>query len=97
MECYYEGEPERRGFIKRMKRNLDDKGLLVVSAQRLLDQVRVIKTNEYLSTVELEEIRRKINNRDNEEIQVDEQQDSNLSEQGNVETSEQEKPGQLKV
>ena len=59
MECYYESEPDRRGFMKRMKRNWYDRGLFEVSAQRLLDQVRVIKTNEYFSKVELEEIRRK--------------------------------------
>ena len=99
MECYYEGEPDRRGFMKRMKRNWDDRGLFEVSAQRLLDQVRVIKTNEYFSKVEVEEIRRKVENRNNEEVQVSEEQDSNLSEQRinteNVETSEEERPGQL--
>eukprot|EP00795_Rhopilema_esculentum_P009606 gene9606-17364_t len=68
-----------------------------LSAVRLIYQVRVIKKNEYLRTVEPEEIRRKFKNRNNEEIQVDEQQDSNLSEQGNVETSERERPGQLEV
>ena len=87
--------------MKRMKRNWDDKGLFQVSAQRLLDQVRVIKTNEYFSKVELEEIRRKVKNRNDEEVQVNEQQDSSLSEQGintqNVETSGLEGPGQLKV
>ena len=99
MECYYESEPDRRGFMKRMKRNWDDRGLFEVSAQRLLDQVRVIKTNEYFSKVELEEIRRKVENRNNEEVQASEEQDSNLSEQRinteNVETSEEERPGQL--
>ena len=85
--------------MKRMKRNWDDRGLFEVSAQRLLDQVRVIKTNEYFSKVELEEIRRKVESRNNEEVQVSEEQDSNLSEQRinteNVETSEEERPGQL--
>ena len=101
MECYYESEPERRGFMKRMKRKGDDKGLFQLSAQRLLDQVRVIKTNEYFSKVELEEIRRKVKNRNDEEVQVNEQHDSTLSEQGtntqNVETSGIEGPGQLEV
>ena len=32
MECYYECETERRGFMKRMTRNWDDKGLFEVSA-----------------------------------------------------------------
>ena len=55
--------------MKRMKRNWDDKGLFEVSEQRPLDQVRVIKTTEY-NKVKLEEIKRKVKNRDNEEIQV---------------------------
>ena len=96
MECYYEGEPERRRFMRRMRRNWMDRGMFEVSAQRLLDQVRVIKTNEYFSKVELEEIRMQVKNRNNEKMLVSEQQDSNLSEQGinteNVETSEQERP-----
>ena len=99
MECYYEGEPERRGFMKRMRTNWMDRGLFEVSAQRLLDQVRVIKTNEYLSKVELEEIRMQVRNRNNEEMLVSEQQDNDLSEQGisseNLKTIEQERPEQL--
>ena len=70
MECYYKGEPEKRGFMKRMKRYWDDKGLFEVSEQRPLDQFRVIKTNEHLHKVELKEIKRKVKNRDHEEIQV---------------------------
>ena len=101
MEYYYEGEPDRRGFMKRMIRNWDDKCLFQLSAQRLLDQVKVIKTNECFCKVELEEIRRKVKNRNDEKMQVNEQQGSNLLEQGintqNVETSEQERPGQLEV
>ena len=92
MECYYEGEPEKRGFMRRMRRIWMDRALFEVSAQRLLDQVRVIKTNEYFSQVELEEIRMQVKNRNNEEMLASEQQDRYLSEQGinpeNVETSE---------
>lgn len=73
MECYYEGEPERRDSRKKMKTSMDEKGLFEVSTQRLSGQIRVIKTNEYLSTVELGEIRRKVKNRNYEEIQADEQ------------------------
>ena len=56
--------------MERMKWNWDNKGLFEVSEQRPLDQVRVIKTNEYLHKVELKEVKRKVKNRDNEEIQV---------------------------
>ena len=64
--------------MKRMKINWYYKRLFEVSAQRLLDQVRVIKTNEYSSEVELKEIRRKVKIRNNEEMQVNEQQDNNF-------------------
>ena len=101
MECYYEGEPEKRGFMRKMRRIWMDRALFEVSAQRLLDQVRVIKTNEYFSQVKLEEIRMQVKNRNNEEMLSSEQQDSYLSEQGinldNVETSEQERPEQLEA
>ena len=85
--------------MRRMRRNWMDRGLFEVSTQRLLDQVRVTKTNEYFSRVELEEIRMQVKNRNNEDMLVSEQQDNNLSEQGinteNVEISKQERPEQL--
>ena len=72
-----------------------------MSGQRRLDQVRVIKTNEYFSKLELEEIMRNIKNRNDEEVQVSEQQVSTLSEQGidtqNVDTSGEKEPEQLEV
>ena len=72
-----------------------------MSEQRLLDQIRVIKTNEYFSKVELEVIKMQVKNRNNEKMPVSEQQDNKLSEQGinteNDETSEQERPEQLEA
>lgn len=48
MECCYKSELERRGFMKRMKRNWGDKGLFEVPEQRLLDQVRVIRLEDMI-------------------------------------------------
>ena len=47
-----------------------DVGTFEITEQRLVDQARVIRTNEWLTEVELEEIRRKIlKRRDGEENQ----------------------------
>ena len=46
-------------------------GTLEITEQRLVDQARVVRTNEWLTDVELEEIKRKIlTPRDGEENQV---------------------------
>ena len=46
-------------------------GTLEITEQRLVDQARVVRTNEWLTEVELEEIKRKIlTPRDGEENQV---------------------------
>ena len=60
MECYLRNEPSRRGYRKRMlniRRN--DIGVFECSEQRLADQVRAIKVNNWLD-LEMEELRRKI-------------------------------------
>ena len=38
MECYYEGEPERRGFMRRMKRNWMGRGLFEKNYKKKLCQ-----------------------------------------------------------
>ncbi|XP_063956544.1 uncharacterized protein LOC135154347 [Lytechinus pictus] len=61
MECYYESRPDQeRGYIKRMYKIWQEKGLFPTSEQRLADQVRVIKRNELLTEVEREGIRRNV-------------------------------------
>ena len=43
-----------------MKRIWDEIGVFQVSEQRLADQARAIRTNEWLTNIEIEEIKRKI-------------------------------------
>ena len=60
MKCFYKSEPSKRGYRKRMFAKWQEIGVFNVSEQRLADQVRAIKNNNFLSNVELEEIEREI-------------------------------------
>ena len=55
IECFYLSEPEKLGYRKRMH-------TLWKEEQRLLDQKRLILERQWLSHVELEEIRRRSDN-----------------------------------
>ena len=66
MECYYlskpvneEGKPVR-GYRRRMHGIWKERGLFNVTEQRLCDQARMIRKNEWLTTMELEEIKRRV-------------------------------------
>ena len=60
MRCFYQSDLTRRGCRKRMITTWREIGTFEITEQRLVDQARVIRTNEWLTEVELEEIRRKI-------------------------------------
>ena len=57
MRCFYQSDPTRRGYRKRMIAIWREIGTFEVTKQRLVDQLRIIRTNEWLIKVELEEIR----------------------------------------
>ena len=70
MRCFYQSDPTRRGYQKRMIAIWREIGTFEITEQRLANQVGVISTNVWLTEVELEEIRRKIlTHRDGEENQ----------------------------
>ena len=58
-ECYLRSDPKKRGFRKRLKQIWDERGVFEVTEQRLADQARAIKVNNWLSDLEIEEIARK--------------------------------------
>ena len=60
MECFYRSDPTRRGYRKRMLANWKEIGVFECTEQRIVDQSRCIRTNEWLSSIELEEIQRKV-------------------------------------
>ena len=54
MKCFYQSNPTRRGYRKQMIAIWKEIGTFQITEQRLVDQVRVIRTNELLTDVELE-------------------------------------------
>ena len=68
MECFYRSRPFNeegkpiRGYRQRMFREWKDRGMFETTEQRLYDQARAIRKNGWLSELELEMIRRKIEN-----------------------------------
>ena len=59
MRCFYQSDPTRRGYWKQMIAIWREIGTFEITEKRLVDQVRVVGTNEWLTEVELEEIRKK--------------------------------------
>ena len=59
IRCFYKTNPNRGGYRKRMIAIGKEIGTSEITEQRLVDQARVIRTNEWLTEVELEEIKRK--------------------------------------
>ncbi|XP_068738998.1 uncharacterized protein [Montipora capricornis] len=60
MRCFYMSEPSKRGYRRRMLGIWKERGVFEVSEQRLADQARAIRTNGWLSEIELEEISRAV-------------------------------------
>ena len=66
MECYYlsnpvnESDKPLRGYRQRMHMIWNEREMLKCSEQRLCDQVRAIRKNEWLTRVELETIKRRV-------------------------------------
>ena len=66
MECFYRGKPfdeegkPVRKYRQRMFKESRDRGLLESTEQRVCDQARAIKKNGWLSQLELEAIKRQV-------------------------------------
>ena len=58
MRCFYQSDPTSRGYRKQMIATWREIGTFEITEQRLVDQVRVTWTNEWLTERKLEEIRR---------------------------------------
>lgn len=58
MRCFYKSEPNKRGYRKSTMDAWKEIGVFEVTEQRLADQSRAIRTNGWLSEVELEDIQR---------------------------------------
>ena len=62
MKCYYESNPNKIGYRKRMHKIWEDAGMFPIAEQHLADQKSQIIKRNWLSKLELEEIRRGIEN-----------------------------------
>ena len=62
MKCYIRSNPSSRGYWKRMFAFWREVGEFEISEQRLADQARAIKVNGWLSDIEIEELKREVNN-----------------------------------
>ena len=62
MRCFYSSEPTKRGYRQRMLNVWKEIGVFKLTEQRLADQARAIRTNGWLSEIELEEIQRNLEN-----------------------------------
>ena len=58
MKCYIMGEPNRRGFRKRMHNAWQDIGVFDLTEQQLAGQVLHLKNSKYFADIEIEEMKR---------------------------------------
>ena len=91
MECYYQSMPSRNGYRKRMLQTWVRKGMFQVTKQTLVDQANQIRKKQWLNELELEEIRRLIEEGEftGEVGGSEEDQDTDRSEQEEVRTDPQ--------
>lgn len=72
MECYFQSEPKKRWFRKRMLKIWNEIGMFSITEQQHASQVLFLRNGKNLMKLEVEEIRRKIN--EPTEIEAEEEQ-----------------------
>ena len=68
MKCYIKSNPQKRNYRKRMMNIWNEIGLFELTEQKLAGQALVIKERGWLSTEEIEEIRKEVINEQNRKI-----------------------------
>ena len=61
MECFYQSNPKKFGYRKRIHNLWIEQGMSLITEQKLVDQKSQIIKRKWLSEVELEAIRKSIN------------------------------------
>ena len=64
MECCLLSEPNIRGYRKRMLSLWQQKGMLWVSEQTIVDQANTVRRNSWMSELEIEDLERKVTGSD---------------------------------
>ena len=89
MECYLRSNPDIRGYRRRMIDLWKDKGMFDISEQRLADQVKHIRRNQWLTKVEIEEMKRTITRTDNPDQNNHRDQDVSVTASADPQSVEQ--------
>ena len=77
MKCYIKSAPSKRGFRKRMFSTWNEIGVFELNEQKRAGQALAIKTNGWLSEIEIEKIKREINsNEGNQDARANANEDS---------------------
>ena len=81
MKCYIKSNPQKRNYRKRMMNIWNEIGLFELTEQKLAGQALVIKERGWLSTEEIEEIRKEVINEQNRKIM---EENSNKEDENNT-------------
>ena len=85
IECYILSEPERRGYLDRMREIWLQKGLFEDTKQHLGDQVRQITKRGWLTDVQIEEIKRRAHELENiSDPEIENRGDNSKTNEGNI-------------
>ena len=69
MQCYFQSDPSKRNYRKRMHVIWNEIGGFELTEQKLVGQARAIRTNKWLSDLELEQLQRKIRSEERKQHQ----------------------------
>ena len=70
-ECYLRSEPKKRGYRKRMHAIWKEKNMKKVTEQQLCDQRKLIENKQWLEALEMELIKRNIEDTDKREKEIE--------------------------
>ena len=70
MKCYLLSRPKVREYIKRMLSLWLQKGMFLVSEQRVVDQTNTISRNCWMTELEIEELERRVTGGDSVIVEV---------------------------
>ena len=83
IQCWIRSEPIKRKYRQRMKEIWKEIEVFPVTEQRLADQARQIRTKNWFTFIEIEEIRRKLE-RKNRKVEVEENDHESIEHNKNM-------------
>ena len=96
MKFYYQSQPDKRGYRKRLLSIWNKNKMFAATEQRLCDQVRIIMKRGWFSELQLEEVRRTATENEiktnNSEIKHQAQESSEHDNEGNQDKSKESDP-----